>query len=555
MLTRLEIRNFAIIDKLEVDWQDRMTVITGETGAGKSIAIDALSLALGERVDSSQIAQGADQAEVVADFELDADSAAMQWLEDNDLDEEGACILRRVINRSGRARCFINGRSVPLSSLKQLGERLVDIHGQHAQQSLLRKREQMALLDRYGQHQALLNKVAAAARHLKAIEQKRTELKQAAQERRARIELLTYQVEELEQANLSPQLVNELEQRHREAATSGERAVLAQQMLSALENDEGSGILDRLSHLHASQEHLQQLDPGAERFNESLLQAQEILHDYLNDLRHYLDHIEHDPAILAELDAQLATLHDLARKHQVTLAQLPEKYTELQQELADLNASEEATDKIDQDYANAQQAYTEAAAALSTARLKTAKQLGEKVTALMQDLAMQGGQFSIVVQSNAQVSEHGSDDIQYLVSANPGQPLQPLAKVASGGELSRISLAIAVVTAEQQLVPSIIFDEVDVGIGGGTAEVVGRLLQQLARQRQVICVTHQPQVAACGHHHFSAIKSKTATKTRTQLVLLDDDERHKEIARMLGGLEISDTTLAHAKEMLGAVHP
>lgn len=552
MLSRIEIRNFAIIQALDLDWSTGMTVITGETGAGKSIVIDALGLTLGERAEQSAIYPNAKQAEVTAIFELDTKAAASSWLKAQELDEEGECILRRVVVKEGRAKCFINGRSVTQSQLKALGSLLVDIHGQHAHQTLLKNKEQLNLLDRYAGHQTLLTAVKDSSDKIKKINKRKQELVEAKQARDAKHELLSYQVEELTNANPEQSVLDSLEQEHKKAATSQDRLMLAQSGLQWLSDDENNSVLNCLTKTIEQLSELKQLDPSLGNIYEALIQSESLLQEARVDLAQYRDSLDCDPEKLQQLDDQLATFHDLARKHHVELNQLPQHFVSLQQELDQLHADENELQVIEQAYQDAVAGYQKHAKKLTQSRAKTGKQLQQLISKKIQGLAMEGGKFEISLNPTENLyTSSGGEQVEFLVSANPGQPLQPLSKVASGGELSRISLAIAVITAQQQLVPSIIFDEVDVGIGGGTAETVGNLLNQLAKQRQVICVTHQPQVASCGDQHLVASKSKQVNSTTTRVTLLDNEQRIEEVARMLGGLVISDKTLSHAKEILG----
>ncbi len=551
MLNRIEIRNFAIIQALSLDWSTGMTVITGETGAGKSIVIDALGMALGDRVEQSVIYPAARQAEITALFQIKPQSPASQWLVENELDEEGECILRRVIVREGRARCFINGRSVTQSQLKLIGELLVDIHGQHAQQSLLKSKEQLNLLDRYAEHHELLQKVRTCAQTIRKIQQRKTSLETEKQARDAKRDLLTYQVEELTLANPEQSLLDTLEQEHKKAATGQDRLQLASTSLQALSDDEADSVLSGLARTLDQVSQLRQLDTSLNNLYETLLQSETLIQEARQELSHYCDNLDSDPEKLNQLDEQLTQFHDLARKHQVNLAELPTHFSQLTQELEQLQADESELVVIEKDFQDAIAHYQRAAKKLTSSRQKTAKKLEKLITEKIQGLAMEGGHLKIQLSSlENQFSQSGAETVEFLVSANPGQPVQALNKVASGGELSRVSLAIAVITAEQQLLPCIIFDEVDVGIGGGTAETVGQLLNQLGQSKQVLCVTHQPQVAACGEQHYVASKTKQLNSTSTKVEQLNKQQRIEEIARMLGGLVISDKTRSHAREML-----
>lgn len=552
MLSRIEIRNFAIIQILDLDWTSGMSVITGETGAGKSIVIDALGLALGERAEQSVIYPNAKQAEVTAIFSLANNQLANQWLMEQELAEENECILRRVIVREGRSKCFINGRSVTQSQLKQLGSFLVDIHGQHAQQGLLKTQEQLNLLDRYADHSDLIDSVKQAAQNIQQINQRKKLLEKEKQNRQAKHELLSYQVNELHEANPEPNILDNLVKQHKQAATSQDRLILVESGLQGFADDEVQSSLNGLARTIQSITQLRNLDPTISNTLDVLVQAENLLADAKHELNHYRDNLDCDPKELEQLDNQLALFHDLARKHKITLEELPIHFQNLQQELNQLHADESELEAIEQDYQIAIKQYQIEANKLTKSRQKTAKKLAKLIQEKIQGLAMQAGQFSIQLSPIENTfSSKGMETSEFLVSANPGQPLQPLNKVASGGELSRISLAIAVITAEQQLIPTIIFDEVDVGIGGATAETVGQLLHQLAENRQLICVTHQAQVAACGDQHLIVSKTKQINSTVTQMKQLDQQERINEIGRMLGGIKVSDKTLSHAKEMLG----
>jgi len=560
MFLSIEIRNFAIIKSLHLDWLKGMTVITGETGAGKSIVIDALGLTLGERADQSVITAGAKQAEISAIFEVTSNSLAHKWLEENNLleDEDNSsdqnpseCILRRVVVKEGRSKCYINGRSATQSQLKQLGSLLVDIHGQHAHQSLLKSKEQLNLLDRYANHGDLIDNVKLAFQQLKTIEIRKANLEKEKQARDAKRELLTYQVEELVDANPEQSILDNLENEHKQAATSEERQNLAQQAFVSLAGDESESSISLLYLSIRQIGKLSAIDPSLNNLLETLNDAESLIQDAATELGDYSDQLNSDPEKLNRLDLQLSQFHDLARKHHVTLSELPEHFIKLQDDLAQLQADDNELSQIEIEYQLAVKLYLQQAKLLTSSRSKVAVQLEKLITQKIQPLAMEDGRFSIRFNDKSvDYSANGVEDVEFLVSANPGQPLQPLNKVASGGELSRISLAISVITSEQQLVPCIIFDEVDVGIGGATAETVGVLLKRLAKKRQVLCVTHQPQVASCGDQHLVASKTKSKKSTSTEVNQLDQSERVEEIARMLGGKVISEKTISHAIEML-----
>jgi len=557
MLLSIDIRNFAIIKSLQLDWLSGMSVITGETGAGKSIVIDALGLTLGERAEQSVVGVGANQAEVSAIFSVSQQSPAYQWLEQNDLLEDfdskqSECILRRVIVKGGRSKCYINGRSATQSQLKNLGTFLVDIHGQHAHQSLLKNKEQLSLLDRFANHGDLISNVTLAYKQLAEIKDRKIRLEQEKQSRDAKRELLTYQVEELALASPDQNTLDNLEAEHKRAATSQDRLQIAQTALYDLSESDSSSSIDLLRKSMAQVSKLLTFDPSLHGIAETLSDAEALLTDANHELMEYRDNLNCDPEQLSQLDQQLSQFHDLARKHHVSLPELPAHFIELQKELASIQSDDAALEKIQKDYLDAEKTYLCQAKLLTASRTKIARHLEKLVTEKIQPLAMEGGHFSIQIKSKDHFSSLGMEDVEYLVSANPGQPLQPLNKVASGGELSRISLAISAITSEHQLVPCIIFDEVDVGIGGATAETVGILLKQLAKERQILCVTHQPQVASCGDQHLVASKTKDLESeiTSTQIKRLNPSERIEEVARMLGGKVISEKTISHATEML-----
>jgi len=559
MLLSIEIRHFAIIQSLQLDYHKGMTVITGETGAGKSIVIDALSLTLGERADPSVIMAGRSQAEISSIFAIDPNSEAFDWLTENSLlDDEieessslCECILRRVIAKNGRSKCYINGRSVTQAQLKQLGSYLVDIHGQHAQQSLMKAKEQLNLVDRYANHGDLLSHVKLAYQQLKDLEQKKQRLEQQKASRDAKRELLTYQVEELQAANPQESLLDNLEKEHKNMATAQDRMDLAANLLSDLSQDESQSSLQQLQTAIHQLDQLLRLDPSLFHLKDSLLEAEVLMTETSQEINQYLAELDCDPQALEQLNNQLTQYHDLARKHQISMQDLPQHFAKLQQELGDLQQDDQALESIEQDFQQAVYHYQQQAKLLTESRIATAKKLQQLITQKIQPLAMEGGRVSIQIKAKSDgYYAKGMEDIEFLVAANPGQPLLPLTKVASGGELSRISLAISVITSEQQLVPCIIFDEVDVGIGGATAETVGELLKQLSTNRQVMCVTHQPQVASYGDHHLQARKQKLDQQTSTSVTLLSEQQRIDEIARMLGGKIISDTSKNHALEML-----
>lgn len=552
MLHYLQIENFAIVEQLKLQLNNGLTIISGETGAGKSILIDALSLVLGERADSTVVRQGHEIAVVNAVFTLPP--AALECLSPKQLNKGNKCIVRRIINQNGRSRSYINDQSVSLQTLRQLGEHLVDIHGQHAHQSLLKSEVQRQLLDDMAFDKKLLNKVLQAYQHWKSLKKALDNL--GGEEREAKIAFLRYQVQELEAFELTAEALEHLEKEHRRLANAQKLLEHSQLALRLLDNEEPRSTLSCLSQarhaLEDVQEHDSKLNEITGLLENAIIQTQEAV----GELHHYLDHLDMDSARLQEVQQQIAKLQDLARKHRVRFAELPAHFEKLTNSLNELENYEENASHLEAEIAEALQDYRVAAKALHEQRFDSALQLAEQITDEMQQLGMPAGQLVVAVNANenAPPAPTGTDFIEFLVTTNPGHPPKPLQKVASGGELSRISLAIQVVTAQSSGIPVLIFDEVDVGIGGKVAEIVGKLLNQLAQQRQVLCITHLPQVACQAHHHLQVNKIMNQQSTHAHVKVLDNEQRVEEIARMLGGIEITSQTLAHAQEMLQRSH-
>jgi DNA repair protein RecN (Recombination protein N) len=551
MLTHIAIRDFAIIDTLELDLTSGMSVLTGETGAGKSILVDALGLVLGDRADTDVIRQGAERAEITADFHVHTLSDTQVWLKHNDLTADGECILRRIIGRDGRSRGLINGRSVPMQMLRELGEQLVDIHGQHEHQSLLRPAAQLALLDAFGNHAALLDEVARLYTDWKTAYERLTALQAAAKNRDQQLELLRHQVNELNTLALQPNELQELDQEHRRLANSSKLMEGAQTALDGLYENEESSAYHSLHQALIILGPLGELDPQLQEITTQLSTTQVQLADASDALRRYLSNTEMDPQRLGWLENRLGAIHDLARKHRVEPDELPPRLDKLRAELNSVENAEIALQELETELAVLRNQYSNAATDLSRRRTQVASDLGKKVTAVMQELGMPGGRFAIdITHEPERFSTKGTDLVEFQVSANKGQPLKALAKVASGGELSRIALAIQVVAAQASAIPSMIFDEVDAGIGGGVAEIVGRRLRNLGEKRQVLCVTHLPQVASQANQHFRVVKTTRGQSIVTTAEKLDKKNQVEELARMLGGVEITETTRKHAREMI-----
>lgn len=552
MLTQLAIQNFAIVRFLELELHAGMTCITGETGAGKSIAIDALGLCLGERAEASMVRPGADKAELSARFCVRNNAPARQWLEQNELADEEECLLRRVITDEGRSRAYINGTPVPVGQLKALGQLLLNIHGQHAHQLLLKPEHQLTILDAYAGHHHLLTETRDAYSQWRQQHHELQALRAEQEQRQARRQLLEYQVEELDEFALGEQEFADIEQEHSRLANSTEIVADCQCCLDLLyDNDEVTiaGLLnsvsDRLERLTSMDGSLQ---PVALMLQEALIQVQESHHE----LRNYLERLEVDPERFTQLEQRLSRAMELARKHHVRPVELYTEHQTLRSELANINGDEARLDELALGVATSKEAYLQAAERLSASRTRHAAELCELISARIHALSMADGRLEIRIhrQPESTPSALGQDQIEFLVTTNPGQPLQPLAKVASGGELSRISLAIQVITAQRVATPTLIFDEVDVGISGPTAAVVGELLRELGKSTQVLVVTHLPQVAGQGHQHLFVSKLSDGKSTETSMQPLDRDGRLDELARLLGGNQITANTLANARELL-----
>lgn len=550
MLTQLAIRDLVIVHDLELEFGAGMSALTGETGAGKSILIDALGLTLGDKGSAAMIRRGRERAEVSSGFDLSDCPRAAAWLESHDLADDGLCLLRRVLVREGRSRAYINGSPAPMSALRELGALLLDIHGQHAHHSLLKSVAQRRLLDTFGGLHAGLAEVGRDFQALQQARQELAELQRAAQDRANRLDYLAFQIAELEPlVDIARDLQN-LEAEHARLTHADRLQSESGEILAQLSEDEHD-LTGQLARLARQLGELASLDGELQESAKMLDSAAIQLEEASQELRHYRDGLELDPQQLQKIDDVLAALHDQARKHRIAIDQLPDLHQRFQDELGTLTQAEQNLAALEERIASCQQAYAESSGKLSKARIQAAKKLSKMVSASMQDLSMPGGQFQVAVQADPQQENRfGIDRVAFMVSPNPGQGLAPLGETASGGELSRISLAIQVATAGCGEIPTLIFDEVDVGIGGAVAEIVGRLLHRLGEDRQVLCVTHLPQVAAQAHHHFQVRKQTRAKSTQTSILPLDLERRVSEIARMLGGVKITEQTLAHAREML-----
>jgi DNA repair protein RecN (Recombination protein N) len=552
MLSHIHISNFAIVDELELDFSPGMSTLTGETGAGKSIVVDALGFALGDRADSGFVRHGAERAEISVTFDVRHNEPVQNWLVQQDIDNDDDCLLRRVIGSDGRSRAYINGSQVPVQTLKQLGDMLVDIHGQHEHQSLLKPDMQRTLLDSYGQHQEQLAKVQDIYQQWRDAHRELDTLSGSERDHEDRLELLGYQLDELETLNLQPGEQEQLDQEHARLANANRLLDTGQQVYQRLSEDESS-LLDQLERMVSDVSGLANVDDRFGDIASTLNMAAEQSQDAARSLRQLLENTELDPERLQEVEQRISAIHDLARKHRVPAKELPEVHARIARELDGLKNAEGRIRELQSIIEQTQQDYAQHAAELKQLREKASKRLAKAITQNMHQLGMPGGVLEIRLHDQPldRLSPAGTEKVEFMVSANPGQPVKPLTKVASGGELSRISLAIQVITAANVQVPTMIFDEVDVGIGGGVAEVVGEQLHALSANTQVICVTHLAQVAAQGDNQYMVSKLASSNVTQTQIRHLSNEERVQEIARMMGGKEITEQTLALAQEMIG----
>ena len=557
MLTQLTINNFAIVRQLEIELAKGMSVITGETGAGKSIAIDALGLCLGQRIETSMVREGQERAEICASFFIEPTNPAYQWLQAQELqdpDNPFDCILRRVINADGRSKAFINSTPVSASQLKEIGQYLIHINGQHASQLLLKNDYQLQLVDTFAHHHDLLAQMREDYRAWKNLQTQVKTFQQKVAENEAKKQLLQYQVEELDEFALRPNEYLELEEEQRRLSNSKQLTQLSQSALQLLSENETVSIDSMLYRATQYIDELSELDPRyasvQTMLNDALIQVQEAT----SEVQHLASHIEQDPMLLQEIEQRLGQALQLARKHNVKPEELVEWHQKLKAELTALLDFSESEERLLLEEKAAFEKMQHTAKQLHESRCQAAGKLAQQVTHSIKGLAMENAEFFIEVNSDlTKVTANGADNIVFTLRSNLGQQAQPLAKVASGGELSRISLAIQVLTSDQSAIPTLIFDEVDVGISGKTASVVGKLLRQLGDKCQVLCVTHLPQVACHGHHQFNVEKFTVDDKTETKMTALSQEERVPALARLLGGSEITELALANAQEMLDLV--
>jgi DNA repair protein RecN (Recombination protein N) len=551
MLSAVSVRNFAIIDEVSLELRPGMTVLTGETGAGKSILVDALGLVLGDRADAAAVRHGAERAEITASFDIGALPEVAAWLTEQALDADGECVLRRVVGAEGRSRAWINGAPTTLQTLRELGERLVDIHGQHEHQSLTRPAAQRELLDARLPDAGLVPAVMAAWQSWRTAVDERARLEGAGRDREQRLDLLRYQFRELEAFAPLAGEAAELETEFLQLANAGKLAEGAGRALELVYEGESGAAHDAVAGAAERLAELADYDPRLAGPQRLLAEAEIQLAEAATELRRYLGGLEMDPVRLDAVQARLEGMKTLAHKHQVEADALPVRLAALATEIEELEQAEVRLGRSAEKVAAAEAEYRKAAARLGKARAAAGARFSEQVTTLMQQLGMPGGRFVAVIEHEpeAPCAPHGLDTVEFRVSANPGQPPAPVARVASGGELSRISLAIQVAAKSAQPIPVMVFDEVDSGVGGGVAEIVGRRLAEIGERAQVLCVTHLPQVASQARNHLRVVKLTDGETTRTTLKALTEAEKVEELARMLGGVEITGTTRAHAKEM------
>jgi DNA repair protein RecN (Recombination protein N) len=553
VLLHIQIRDFAIIDAAELELASGLTVLTGETGAGKSILVDALLLAAGGRAGAEVVRHGADRAEVTATFTIANNPGARAWLAEQSIEhEDESVILRRIVGADGRSRAYVNSQAMPVQALRQLGETLVDIHGQMEYQSLMKRAAQRELLDQSGDYRELLESVAAQHRAWSELREQRDRAAASAQDREARLELLRYHLAELKALDLKAGELEDLTAERQRLSQHGRLASGAREILQLLREAEDMNAEQAVSRALTVSRSLSELDARfvsiAKAIDESLI----ALREGIESAARYEADLEADPQRQEWVEQRLAAMEAVARKHRIEPAALGALQTELATEFQQLDTLEASLEQIEKQLAQLQKQFHAACTKLSAARVAAAGKLARRISELMQTLGMPGGIFEIAVRALAAdtANAHGADEIEFLVSANPGQPPRPLAKVASGGELSRISLAIQVAAAQSDALPCLVFDEVDAGVGGGVAEIVGRQLRTLGDRAQVLCVTHLPQVASQAHAHVRVTKLTDGKTTRTALTVLSADDRVEEIARMLGGVSVTDKAREHAAEML-----
>ena len=554
MLSHLTIRSLAVIDRLELDCAPGMTALTGETGTGKSILVDALGLLLGVRANADMIRIGADRAEVCGVFETGSNPSARAWLADRDLDDgDGDCIVRRVIGAEGRSRAFVNDRPISAHLLRNLGEHLVDIHGQHAHHLLLDRDRQRLILDEFGGHHELLERVAEVAVRWRRLRRELAEISSDGEGRASRLDFLRFQLDELEGLGLDADEPERLGTEQRRLANAESILDGCRRALDRLDGDHPQSASDAFAEARRGLEPVVCHDPRISEVLELIEAAAVNVAEASAVLRAAVEALDVDPEQLSRVERRLGAIHDLARKHRVSPAELPAEAERLRERLTSLATSAGRADEIERELDGAEEEYRTLCARLTTLRREAADRFAQQVTEHMRELGMPGGGFVVDIRApdSTHLSPSGADRVEYLVAAGPGQPVRPLSKVASGGELSRISLAVQVSSVRGSTVPTLVFDEADVGIGGRVAEIVGRQLRALGESHQILCVTHLAQVASRAHHHAVIRKSLgCGGSPDVDVTPVSGESRIEEIARMLGGERITPKTIAHAREML-----
>ena len=552
MLLSINISNYTLVESLEIEFAQGTTAITGETGAGKSLVLDALGMALGDRADTDTIRHGKERAEITATFDINTIEAAKTWLDANDFNSDENCILRRIYTREGRSRGYINGQPSTMSQLQELGDMLADIHSQHEHQSLLRKETHRRLLDEYAKAENLASKVASEYSAWHKVHIDLTNLLQRSDELDDRKDLLNFQVNELQQIDLTAKHLEQLELEQKTLANAEQIVQDSHNLLAICEQAEGFNLRDSLNKALLILANIE-YKPDALKITEELLQGGLIqIEEAINEISHHIDRFEADPQRLQIVEEQLSAVFQLSRKHRVNPDQLETTLQTLEAELKNLIGGSENINALEEKLADLASSYEKSAKQLSSKRKAASKAMSKDINRQLQKLSMEGAELLVQLSpvNNSEYRSSGLEETEFLLATNPGQPHKMLAKIASGGELSRVSLAIQVVAASHSKIPTLVFDEVDVGIGGSTADVVGQLIKQLGERGQVISVTHQPQVAAHAHHHYRASKVIEDNSTESLMAPLNQQQKVEELARMLGGAKVTKQTLSHASELL-----
>ena len=552
MLLSINISNYTLVESLEIEFAQGTTAITGETGAGKSLVLDALRMALGDRADTDTIRHGKERAEITATFDINTIKAAKTWLDANDFNSDENCILRRIYTREGRSRGYINGQPSTMSQLQELGDMLTDIHSQHEHQSLLRKETHRRLLDEYANAEDLATKVAREYSAWHKVRIDLTNLLQRSDELDDRKDLLNFQVNELQQIDLTAKHLEQLELEQKTLANAEQIVQDSHNLLAICEQAEGFNLRDSLNKALSILANIE-YKPDALKITEELLQGGLIqIEEAINEISHHIDRFEADPQRLQIVEEQLSAIFQLSRKHRVNPDQLETTLQTLEAELKNLIGGSENINALEAKLADLASSYEKSAKQLSSKRKAASKAMSKDINRQLQKLSMEGAELLVQLSpvNNSEYRSRGLEETEFLLATNPGQPHKMLAKIASGGELSRVSLAIQVVAASHSKIPTLVFDEVDVGIGGSTADIVGQLIKQLGERGQVISVTHQPQVAAHAHHHYRASKVIEDNSAESLMAPLNQQQRVEELARMLGGAKVTKQTLSHASELL-----